>query len=59
MKRLWAACLMVIGLNTLLLVLPGLFGLTLPDAVVLAVGAVDLVATPLLIYASLKVYLKK
>lgn len=59
MKRLWAACLMVIGLNTLLLVLPGLFGVTLSDAVVLVIGAVDLIAAPLLIYASLKVYRKK
>ena len=59
MKRLWAACLLIIGLNALLLALPSLFGLTLPDAFVLAVGAVDLIAAPLLIYASLKVYRKK
>ena len=59
MKRLWAACLMVIGLNTLVLALPSLFGLTLPDPFVLAVGGVDLIAAPLLIYASLRTYRKK
>lgn len=59
MKRLWAVCLIVIGLNTLVLALPSLFGLTLPDAFVLAIGAVDLVAAPLLIHASIRLYLKK
>ena len=59
MKRLWAACLIVIGLNTLILAVPNLFGQRVSDAVTLIIGGLDLIAAPLLIFASLKLYLKK
>lgn len=59
MKRLWAVCLTVIGINTLILALPNIFGQSATDAVTLAVGGIDLIAAPLLVYASVKLYTKK
>lgn len=59
MKRLWAACLIIICLNTLILALPNLAGQKASDAVTLTVGAIDLIASPILIYTSLKLYRKK
>ena len=59
MKRLWAACLIVIGLNALILSVPNLFGQSVSDAITLIIGAVDLIAYPLLVYASMKLYRKK
>lgn len=59
MKRLWAACLMIIGLNTLVLAVPHLVGQTVSDVIVLTVGAIDLIAAPVLVFASLKMYRKK
>lgn len=59
MKRLWAACLIVIGLNALILAVPNLVGQSASDAVVLIVGVVDLIACPTLVFASLKLYRNK
>lgn len=59
MKRLWAACLIVIGLNTLILAVPNIVGQRASDAVVLIVGAIDLITCPILVYASLKLYWHK
>lgn len=59
MKRLWAACLIVIGLNALILAVPNLFGQKASDVIVLAVGAIDLIACPILVYTTVKVYMKK
>ena len=59
MKRLWAACLIVISLNALVLALPNLWGQTVSDIIVLTVGVIDLIAAPLLIYASVKLYIRK
>ena len=59
MKRLWAGCLIVIGLNTLILALPNLFGQSASDAITLAVGAIDLIACPILIYATVKLYMQQ
>ena len=59
MRRLWASCLIVIGLNALILAVPNLFGQKASDILVLIVGAADLIACPILVYTSLKLYLKK
>ena len=59
MKRLWTACLILIALNVLTFVLPGLMEQGTSDAITLMIGGVDLIACPLLIYASLKAYRKK
>ena len=59
MKRLWAACLTVIGLNMLVLSVPRLLAQNVSDVITLIVGGVDLIACPILVYASLKVYRKK
>ena len=59
MKRLWAACLMIIGLNTLVLAVPHLMEQTVSDVIVLTVWAIDLIAAPILVLASLKMYRKK
>ena len=59
MKRLWTACLIVIGLNALILAVPNLFGQKASDVIVLAVGAIDLIACPILVYTTVKVYMKK
>lgn len=59
MKRLWAACLIVIGLNALVLAVPRLLAQNVSDVITLIIGGVDLIACPLLLYASLKAYRKK
>ena len=59
MKRLWAACLIVIGLNALILAVPNLWGQKVSDVITLIIGGLDLVACPILVYTSLKLYLKK
>lgn len=59
MKRLWAACLIVIGLNTLVLAVPRLLAQNVSDVITLIIGGIDLVACPVLVYASLKLYRKK
>ena len=59
MKRLWAACLIVIGLNALILAVPNLWGQKISDVITLIIGGIDLVACPILVYTSLKLYLKK
>ena len=59
MKRLWAACLIIICLNSLILAVPNLMGQSASDAIVLTIGAIDLIACPLLVYASMKLYQKK
>lgn len=59
MKRLWAACLIVISLNALILAVPNLWGQKISDIVTLIIGGLDLVVCPILVYTSLKLYLKK
>lgn len=59
MKRLWAACLVIIGLNMLILAAPGLFGQQISDIIVLAIGAIDLIACPILVITSIRMYAKK
>ena len=59
MRRLWAACLIIIGLNALILAVPNLWGEKVSDAMTLIIGAIDLIACPILVYTSLKLYMKK
>lgn len=59
MRRLWAACLIVIGLNALILAVPNLWGQKVSDILTLIIGGIDLIVCPILVYASLKLYLKK
>ena len=59
MKRLWTACLILIALNALTFVLPRLMEQGTSDMITLAIGAIDLIACPILIAASLKLYRKK
>lgn len=59
MKRLWTACLILILLNALTFVLPKLIAQPASDVITLVIGGVDLIACPILVYASLKLYRKK
>ncbi len=52
--RLWCVSLLVIGVATIILAGSNVIGAALPDAAVRVVGIVDLIALPVLAYATVK-----
>ena len=51
---LWSLSLMAVGLCSLVLSLSSLFSFPLPDLITRAIGIVNLVSLPLLVYSSVK-----
>jgi len=51
---IWSISLIVIGIATLILVVPKLIGLNLPDIAIRIIGVVDLIAIPVLAYTTVK-----
>lgn len=51
---IWSISLIVIGIATLILVVPKMIGLNLPDIVIRIIGVVDLIAIPVLAYTTVK-----
>lgn len=58
-KRIWAACLTVLGAAAVLLVLTRLLWVGAPDAVVRTLGVVLLIALPVFAYTTVKLYKKQ
>ena len=59
MKRLRTVCLILIALNALTFVLPKMLAQGTSDVITLIIGGIDLIACPVLVCASLKLYRKK
>ena len=55
-KRIWAACLTVLGVAAVLLGLSRLLWAGVPDAVVRALGVALLVALPVFAYTTVKLF---
>lgn len=51
---IWSISLIVIGIATLILVVPKMIGLNLPDIAIRIIGVVDLIAIPVLAYTTVK-----
>ena len=51
---LFSFSLIAIGISTVLLLVPGLFGFELPDALTRALGIIALCSIPILIYAVIR-----
>lgn len=58
-KRIWAACLTVLGAAAVLLVLARLLWAGAPDAVVRTLGVMLLIALPVFAYTTVKLYKKQ
>lgn len=58
-KRIWAACLTVLGAATAVLVLTRLLWAGAPDAVVRTLGVVLLIALPVFAYTTVKLVKKQ
>lgn len=58
-KRIWAACLTVLGAAAVLLVLTRLLWAGAPDAVVRTLGVVLLIALPVFAYTTVKLCKKQ
>ena len=52
---LWSISLIVIGIATLILVVPKIIGLDFPDLAIRIIGVVDLIAIPVLAYTTVKI----
>lgn len=53
-NRLWAICLLIIGIVTIILFGGRLLDVRLPDFLVRMLGVMDLIAMPIFIFASIK-----
>lgn len=54
LTRLWGISLIVIGVGSLVILVPGLFGVTVPDSVIGALGILELIALPVLAFTTVK-----
>ena len=54
LTRLWGISLIVIGVGSLVILVPGLFGVTVPDSVIGALGILELIALPVLSFTTVK-----
>lgn len=52
--RIWALTLFVIGICTIILAGTNIIGIELPDVIVRIIGVIDLIAIPVLVYATIK-----
>ena len=52
--RLWSISLLIVSLSSLLAVGSSILGLTLPDALVFLIIAIDLLALPVLAFTTIK-----
>lgn len=57
--RIWGICLMIIGINSTIMSISGIFTLPLPDILVRILGISNLIALPMMIYSYVKVFLQK
>lgn len=58
-KRIWAVCLIVLGVAAVLLGLIRLLCAGVPDAVVRALGVAMLIALPVFAYTTVKLFKKQ
>lgn len=58
-KRIWAVCLIVIGVAAVLMGLSRLLWAGVPDAVVRALGVALLIALPVFAYTTVKLFRKE
>lgn len=58
-KRIWAVCLIVLGVAAVLLGLSRLLWAGVPDAVVRALGVAMLIALPVFAYTTVKLFKKQ
>lgn len=58
-KILWALCLIVIAAGTLALSIPNIIGIEKPFLLRMIVGICDIAATPILVFTSVRLYMKK
>lgn len=54
----WSISLMVIAVCTLVLSIANIMGASLPDVLIRILGTVDLIACPVLIFATVRMYIK-
>ena len=51
---MWSVSLLVISIITLVIAFSNIFGIELPNVLIILLGVIDLVALPVLIYTSVK-----
>lgn len=54
----WSISLMVIGVCTLVLSIANIMGASIPDALVRTLGIFELIACPILMFATVRMFLK-
>ncbi len=54
----WAACLIIIGLGSLIVSLNNVFGFDFPKTMIVPIGIVDLITLPVLAFTSVKKFQK-
>ena len=54
----WAVCLIIIGLGSLIVSLNNVFGFDFPKTMIVPIGIVDLITLPVLAFTSVKKFQK-